>query len=96
VTPAVAPVIRIRDAQELQRAHDLLSMLTRTDLPLPVEISDRDKSEMEVAVDMLCWVLHHDRAAIFNDTLLAMEEALVRAGYERIEEQGRTWMLRKG
>jgi hypothetical protein len=96
VTPATAPEMRIRDAQELQRAHDLLSMLTREDLPVPVEISDRDRLEMEVAVDTLCWVLHHDRAAIFNDTLLAMEEALLKAGYGRIEEQGRTWMLRKG
>jgi hypothetical protein len=91
-----ALTVRIRDTPELQRAHDLMAMITRRDLPVAVDISEKDRLEMEIALDLLCWVLHHDRAAIFNDTLLAMEETLLEAGYERIEEGGRTYILRKG
>jgi len=73
------PVIPVRPASEILRAHDLLAgyILDEVDIGL----SDKTKERLSVACSALCWALRHDCNADFAALLASLEVVAKMHGY---------------
>jgi hypothetical protein len=67
---------RLRDASEIQRAHDILKNIVLEEIPVKV-----DQAPLYASLDVLCWVLRHDHNHTFADNLDGVEEAALAAGF---------------
>lgn len=76
------PPIRTQD--EIQKAHDFLSMIALGEVPNPFNKNDPFAGErmigLTAALDVLCWILHHDHNPHFGANLKFIEEAFKNAG----------------
>ena len=71
--------VEVRPAGEIQAAHDTLhSQVTGS---APFVLDPDDKVLCHVALDVLCWVLRHDHANGFADTLTTIREGLAVRGF---------------
>ena len=70
----------IRDAMELQRAHDILRMVVTGEVRLDLDAYDR--MALHAAFDCLCWVLLHKDNTAFSEAIERIEKALASNGYE--------------
>jgi hypothetical protein len=75
---------RLRQAAEIQRAHDILTAVITGDVDIEME----DDQLWRAAADVLCWVLQHDHNDAFARNLANLEETIAEAGYE-LEDRGR-------
>jgi hypothetical protein len=82
VTPS-----RLRDLGAIQRAHDVLWAEVTGDVPFVLDEHSRPLAR--VALDVLCWVLHHDHSDGFPKTLATIEQGLVARGYQFRRTGGR-------
>ena len=72
---------------EIQKAHDMLSVLA-LDPELRRKVIDCDKVDLMIAsLDVLCWVLHHDHNQTFAVNLRDVEGLLADAGFKLEEVQ---------
>jgi hypothetical protein len=69
----------LRDEREIQRAHDILEAVVRGEVN--VSVDDESRAHIFGALDVLCWVLHHDHNHTFPSNLARIERAMERAGY---------------
>lgn len=74
------PPHRIRNGEEIQRAHDMLVGLILGDVP-EIEVDADALERMNYSCDALCWVLHHEHNDSFAKNLAELEEAFIAAGY---------------
>jgi predicted glycoside hydrolase/deacetylase ChbG (UPF0249 family) len=75
---------RLRQAAEIQRAHDVLTAVILKEVDLELE----DDALLRVAGDALCWVLQHSHNVSFATNLAKLEEMIAEAGYE-LDDHGR-------
>jgi hypothetical protein len=73
----------LRPAGEIQRAHDLLLQLTMDGL-----LAKENQPKVIAALDVLCWVLHHDHNTTFGKNLDSIERLMQEAGFEFVENPG--------
>jgi hypothetical protein len=82
-----ATALPLRDAEEVQEAHDFLGAVLQFDNR---ELFDSDRMEPEVrqamhaAYDALCWVLKHDHNPAFGNNLSAIRELAQRNGIKLV------------
>jgi hypothetical protein len=69
----------IRTEAEIQRAHDLLSLVL-LDPVTGQTVDPNTQATMMHNLDVLCWVLHHDHNETFPKNLAQLEDDLARAG----------------
>lgn len=68
----------MRDAAEIQRAHDMLVAIILGEVPY----RGLDLSRIHGACEVLCWVLEHGHNEAFAANLAAIEASVRLAGYE--------------
>ena len=68
----------LRDADDVQRAHDLLAAIITREINLPLE--GETETALHTALDVLCWLLRHDHNTAFAGNLEALRAALAKAG----------------
>jgi hypothetical protein len=76
-----------RTAGEAQRAHDLLVMILRGQIP-QMKLNLEQKGTIIIQLDVLCWMLGHDHNHVFAHQMELAEEDLRKLGLE-IEDFGR-------
>jgi hypothetical protein len=76
--------IPIRDAAEIQRAHDMLYAIVVEKLPLGTPPGPELEQAMRDSLDVLCWVLCHEHNSTFAKDLEGIARCLKLQG---IEEQ---------
>lgn len=64
----------MRQAEELEQAHDFLRAILRRRVPFP-ECSPADHLAMRVALSVLCWALEHEDNQ-FEENLDRLDEAI--------------------
>lgn len=69
----------MREATEIQRAHDLLKSLLFNDIAIGQSPRDLDLAKPMLAV--LCWVLEHESGGGVHETLAEIENRALAAGY---------------
>ena len=69
----------LRNAKEIQRAHDLIIPILLEEVPNPFDNPD-SKEALHAAADVLCWVLMHDHNTAFGENLKELEEGLADLG----------------
>ena len=69
----------VREADAVQRAHDLLTSVVLGEVP--VKPPDELMPELMGALSALCWVLNHDHNPMLYNNLAAIEKELLRRGY---------------
>jgi hypothetical protein len=74
------PKIEVRDALEIQHAHDTLLALITGALP-KLAIDPETRSRIMITCDVLCWVLKHDHNQAFAENLAGLREQIREAGY---------------
>lgn len=83
-TRATAPKregrIAERGGEEIQLAHDQIATLILADLP-GVVVTEENKKNMALALDVLCWVLDHNHNVTFAGNLETIKRTLEAAGY---------------
>ncbi len=72
--------IELRDALDIQHAHDTLSAALLGELPL-IEIPDNVRQIAHACLDTLCWVLRHSHNNTFEANLRMLRDDIARAGY---------------
>jgi hypothetical protein len=77
----VNQTITIRDAKEIQAAHDKFVAILLNEVPNP--FLDEQLDLLKAAVGVLCWVLHHDHHKAFEKTLAEIDAFF--------REQGIVW-----
>jgi hypothetical protein len=80
VKEAIRPLFedeRLREWQEVQRAHDLLIPIVTGEVPHPCP---EQAVEIHLALDVLCWVLRHEHNTKFASNLAHLEDWLARQG----------------
>lgn len=70
---------KMRDREEIQRAHDILAAVVLRDVQ--VECTTREREAIHFATDVLCWVLAHDHNPAFEENLFNLETELAQKGY---------------
>lgn len=81
--PAAGRPPRLRDAMEVQRAHDVLWAVVMGETPLALERSDHLCAQMSLHV--LCWALGHGGGDVFAQALASLERDITAAGGEMRE-----------
>ena len=78
----------MRSQREVQLAHDMLVSLLLGPKERLERIVDTDKAHLMIAaVDVLCWILHHDHNVTFATNLADVEYLLREEGIEMQEVQ---------
>ncbi|HTA46360.1 MAG TPA: hypothetical protein VK789_28150 [Bryobacteraceae bacterium] len=75
--------LQLRDAMEIQRAHDILKVIALEEIPVGFDGPEAElqRRMMFSALDVLCWVLRHDHNTHFEQNLAAIERAAAAAGF---------------
>ena|SRR6478736_6807472 len=71
----------LRDAAEVQAAHDRLVAIILGDVPNPFTDDPPTLAELQAACDVLCWVLSHHHNEAFGENLKQMDEFLADLGF---------------
>lgn len=72
---------KLRDAEEIQRAHDLIASILGGDVPPMALPYGPHRSALKQISSVLCWVLEHDHNLAFGELLAHLETALAATGY---------------
>ncbi len=78
------PPIKLRDADQIQHAHDVFVACLASDPPV-LDLSERDKWLMGLNANILCWVLEHDHNDNFARNFAALQAELISHGVEEIK-----------
>lgn len=70
---------RLREIDEVQRAHDKLVAIVLGEVPSP--FPDEDETPIRAALDVLCWALNHTHADGFARTLNTIDTFLDQRGF---------------
>lgn len=70
----------MRDEIEIARAHDLMVAIAMGEVPSPFSDSGVSMERLQVATDVLCWVLRHNHNQEFADNLAKIEAWLKARG----------------
>ena len=70
---------RIRDREEIQRAHDLLAHVVLDD-GLAEGLGPEVVERLSRCLDVLCWTLRHDHNHTFGGMIADIERAMNEAG----------------
>lgn len=79
--------MKIRDANEIQKAHDILLPLLAPNTGLPQDAiaqvigNDADRMMIHAMLDTLCWVLEHDHNTAFATNLERIKSKLEELGF---------------
>jgi hypothetical protein len=71
--------IELRDAEEIQKAHDILHMILEGETPFTVDAALAYK--MIIGAEVLCWCLKHQHDNPFADFLAAVEKRFNELGF---------------
>jgi hypothetical protein len=74
-----SPGVRLRPADEVQRAHDLLVPIILGEIQ--VEITEAERAVITANTDVLCWVLQHDHSQTFANNLDLAEQQAAAVGF---------------
>ena len=66
--------IKIRDALEIQKAHDMIVAIILDDVPEEMHATEEQKQALAKMASVLCWVLHHDHNVAFVDLMMQIEQ----------------------
>lgn len=77
--------IRVRQAAEVQFAHDVLHAVVAGEVV--IEIGPEELSRLHVAHDVLSWLLHGECGKTFADNLASVWGELVARGYTPVFER---------
>jgi hypothetical protein len=69
--------IEIRDSMEIQRAHDMLHGIVIGEIPKEF-FTGKMQTAINIATDVLCWVLKHEHNEVFIKNLIAIEAHLAK------------------
>jgi NADH:ubiquinone oxidoreductase subunit E len=75
--------VKVRDANEIQKTHDLLVALILGEVEYPSMILDDPamKQNIRICADVLCWVLCHEHNKAFENNLKVIRTELAQMGY---------------
>jgi hypothetical protein len=82
----IGPVIPMRPAIEVQRAHDLLVGIILKEVPLKIPEDGEEMKLLHGAAGVLCWVLRHDHNDKFAVCLQELERATQSMGFTLKQE----------
>jgi hypothetical protein len=68
---------RLRDLDEIQRAHDQLVGVAFSEPP--IKFVESTRKTLEICAGVLCWCLHHDHSEHFQILLDALEAKVAEA-----------------
>jgi hypothetical protein len=68
--------ITLRDAAEIQRAHDVLVSLVLDPELMERAVTPESRPYIIYALNTLCWVLRHDHNQSFTESLAKLEATL--------------------
>jgi hypothetical protein len=71
--------IELREAKEIQAAHDRLTAIMLGEVPNPFKRAV--PPEITFALDVLCWVLQHEHNQTFGDNLAKIDAFLASRGF---------------
>jgi len=72
--------VMMRSLDEVQRAHDMLIGIVLDQALLAKAVNPKDLPFIVAALDVLCWLLHHDHNVSFAKNIAVIEA--------RLREQG--------
>lgn len=75
----------IRDAQQIQRAHDILIEVVTGRVAIDAGEGSVPLWSLHAALDVLCWALQHDHNSAFAENLAKVERLIKQSGYELID-----------
>jgi hypothetical protein len=70
--------IKVRDAREIQAAHDRLVAIILNEVPNP--FGEAALESVKCAADVLCWVLEHDHNQSFSGVLASIDNYMRERG----------------
>jgi hypothetical protein len=63
---------------EIYRMHDIIQSILSEEFP--VSLDQEDKVTMLIVLNVLCWILGHDRGNIFLENMVRLEADLAMGG----------------
>lgn len=74
--------VRMRNFDEVQRAHDVLRAIVTSEVPWPPSIPRANLNALRSALDALCWVLEHEHNDSFAKNIERVEKEIERMGFK--------------
>lgn len=75
----------IKNAPEIQAAHDRLTAIILGEIPNPWAGQPGIHERLCAATDVLCWVLNHDHNVNFAENLKAIDALMAERGYSLVK-----------